>query len=159
MDTNGNGKTHRGKPFSPGQSGNPNGKPKGARNRVTLFVENLLEGDVEAVTRKLVEQAKQGDPTAMKIFFDRIYPILRSQPIRLNLPAKINTAQEALEASNEVLTAMGRGEISPMDAEQAGSVIRTHMDTISLCEIKKEIEEIRSEIEWITNERNGDAAL
>jgi hypothetical protein len=118
-----------------------------------------LDGEVEEVTRKLVEQAKQGDPTAMKIFFDRVCPILRSQPIRLNLSKKINTAQEALEASNEVLTAMARGEISPMDADQAVSVIRAHVDTISLCEIKTEIDEIRSEIEYITNGRNGDAAL
>jgi uncharacterized protein DUF5681 len=63
MDTNGNGKTHHGKPFAPGESGNPNGKPKGARNRATLLAEKLLEGTVEEVTPKLVEQAKQGDPT------------------------------------------------------------------------------------------------
>jgi hypothetical protein len=133
VDTNGNGKTHRGRPFRPGESGNPKGKPRGARHRATILAQNLLDGEVEEVTRKLVEQAKQGDPTAMKIFFDRVCPILRSQPIRLNLSKKINTAQEALEASNEVLTAMARGEISPMDADHAVSVIRCGSGTALSC--------------------------
>ena len=30
--------------FKRGQSGNPNGKPKGARNKSTLAAEKLLEG-------------------------------------------------------------------------------------------------------------------
>ena len=33
-----------GRPFKPGQSGNPAGKPKGARHRTTLAVEALLNG-------------------------------------------------------------------------------------------------------------------
>ncbi len=38
----------RGRPFEPGQSGNPNGRPKGARNRVTRAVEALIDGEGEA---------------------------------------------------------------------------------------------------------------
>jgi hypothetical protein len=32
--------------FQPGQSGNPAGKPKGARNRTTLAIEALIDGCV-----------------------------------------------------------------------------------------------------------------
>jgi Family of unknown function (DUF5681) len=38
--------------FKPGESGNPAGKPKGARNKVTLAIEALLDGEAEALTRK-----------------------------------------------------------------------------------------------------------
>jgi Family of unknown function (DUF5681) len=47
----------RGRPFQPGQSGNPSGRPKGARNKATLAVEALLENEAEALTRKVIDLA------------------------------------------------------------------------------------------------------
>src|SRR5262249_539619 len=46
----------RGRPFMPGQSGNPNGRPKGARNRVTRAVEALIDGQGEALGAKAVDK-------------------------------------------------------------------------------------------------------
>jgi len=46
--------------FKPGQSGNPSGRPKGARHATTLAIEVLLEGEGEAITRKAIEAAKAG---------------------------------------------------------------------------------------------------
>jgi ribulose 1,5-bisphosphate carboxylase large subunit-like protein len=51
----------RGRPFGRGQSGNPEGRPPGARNRKTLAAAMLLDGEVEALTRKAVELALAGD--------------------------------------------------------------------------------------------------
>jgi Family of unknown function (DUF5681) len=51
--------------FEPGQSGNPAGKPKGARNKTTLAVEALLDGEAETLTRKAIELAKAGDLAAL----------------------------------------------------------------------------------------------
>ena len=51
----------RGRPFKPGQSGNPAGKPKGARNRSTIAAELLLEGEARALTRKAIELGLAGD--------------------------------------------------------------------------------------------------
>ena len=38
-------------PFELGQSGNPAGKARGTRNKVTLAIEALLDGEAEALTR------------------------------------------------------------------------------------------------------------
>jgi len=42
----------RGKPFQKGQSGNPDGRPKGSRNATTLALETLLDGQATALTQK-----------------------------------------------------------------------------------------------------------
>jgi hypothetical protein len=59
-------------PFEPSQSGNPAGKAKGTRNKVTLAIEALLDGEAEALTRKAIELAKAGDILALRLCMFRI---------------------------------------------------------------------------------------
>src|SRR5262245_39750900 len=47
--------------FKPGQSGNPDARAKGARNRATVAAERLLDGEADTLTRKAIELAKDGD--------------------------------------------------------------------------------------------------
>jgi hypothetical protein len=51
----------RGKPFQKGQSGNPDGRPKGSRNATTLALETLLDGQATALTQKAIDLALAGD--------------------------------------------------------------------------------------------------
>ena len=73
--------------FKPGQSGNPAGRPKGARHASTLAIEALLDGEGEAITRKAIEAAKAGDMVAIRLVLDRICPPRKSRPIHIELPA------------------------------------------------------------------------
>jgi len=72
--------------FKPGQSGNPSGRPKGARHRTTVAIEALLEGEGEALTRKAIELAKAGDMQALRLCMDRLAPPLRDSPVAFDLP-------------------------------------------------------------------------
>ena len=56
----------RGRPFEKGRSGNPAGRRPGSRNKATLAAAALLAGESEALTRKAVELALAGDPTALR---------------------------------------------------------------------------------------------
>jgi hypothetical protein len=47
--------------FGPGQSGNPAGRPKGSRNRSTLALEAIFEGEAEKLSRRAIEMALEGD--------------------------------------------------------------------------------------------------
>ena len=60
--------------FKPGQSGNPKGRPKGALNKTTRAAMVLLENEAEDLTRKLVELAKGGDITALRLCLERLIP-------------------------------------------------------------------------------------
>ncbi len=81
----------RGRPFSKGRSGNPGGKPRGARHRTTLAAEALLDDEAEALTRKVVEMALAVDSTAMRLCLDRILPsrgrCIPAGAVKLNLKA------------------------------------------------------------------------
>jgi Family of unknown function (DUF5681) len=59
--------------FAKGQSGNPAGKPRGCRNHAARIAEALLDGGVEPLTQKVMEFALDGDPTAMRLCFERIW--------------------------------------------------------------------------------------
>jgi Family of unknown function (DUF5681) len=54
----------RSKPFRPGKSGNPDGRPRGSRNATTLALETLLDGQATALTQKAIELALTGDIAA-----------------------------------------------------------------------------------------------
>ena len=58
----------RGRPFPKGCSGNPGGRPQGARNAATVIAEHLLDGEAEALTRKAIQKAKQGDLVALRLW-------------------------------------------------------------------------------------------
>ena len=45
-------KKQRGRPFEPGQSGNPNGRPRGSRNRATLAAEALINNKAQELAEK-----------------------------------------------------------------------------------------------------------
>ncbi len=68
----------RGRPFAPGQSGNPNGRPKGARGKATMIAEALLDGEAEKLTRKVIEMALDGSEPCLRLCMERILPPKRS---------------------------------------------------------------------------------
>jgi len=59
-------------PFQIGQSGNPAGRPRGARNKRTLALESIMDGESEVITRKVVEMAKGGSIAAIRLVIDRL---------------------------------------------------------------------------------------
>ena len=84
-------------PFNPGQSGNPQGRPKGARNKTTVATEQLLDGEAEAITKKAIELAKSGDLAAIRICMDRIVPPRKDRPVPFLIP-KLEKATDAVMA-------------------------------------------------------------
>ena len=58
------------------------GRPKGARNKKTVIVEQIMSGEGAAITRSVITAALNGDMTACKIILDRIAPIRRGRPVQ-----------------------------------------------------------------------------
>ena len=108
--------------FKPGQSGNPKGRPKGARHRTTLVALELLDGEAEALTRKAVELALEGDTTALRLCLERIAPPRKDAPVSFALP-EMKTAADALTATNHIVQAVAKGKLTPGEATSMAGLI------------------------------------
>src|SRR3954452_1367090 len=112
----------RGRPFQPGQSGNPRGRPVGSRHRATLAAEALLDGEAETITRTAIELAKGGDTVALRLCMERLCPPRRDRPVSFTLPA-IETVADVAKASGALLQAVAGGDLTPSEAAELGRLI------------------------------------
>jgi len=102
--------------FKSGQSGNPGGRPKGSLNKATLAAQALLDGEAEALTRKVVDLAKDGHPVALRLCLERLLPPRKDRPINFILP-KIKGAEDLVKALGAILEAVAQGEITPGEGQ------------------------------------------
>jgi hypothetical protein len=131
-------KEQRGRPFLPGQSGNPNGRPKGSRNRTTLAMEALIEERCEDIAKKAIETSLDGDASILRTLVQRLVPPRRDRPVEFGLPP-INTAADAATASNAFLAACADGNLTLGEARQAMGLIAAHMQTIEVAALEQRI--------------------
>jgi Family of unknown function (DUF5681) len=124
-----------GRRFAKGQSGNSAGRPKGARNRTTLAVERLLEGEAGAIARKAVELAKNGDTVALRLVLERVAPIRRGKPVYFSLPT-IQSAGDVSEALSAILAATAEGIVTPEEAATIAGILETKRKALETLEIE-----------------------
>jgi hypothetical protein len=91
------------KPFEKGESGNPNGRPKGTKNRSTIArywlevnqnLKNPLTGENETMSQEdlmtlaLIKKAREGDVNAYKALMDSGYgaPVQQIEQMLMEQP-------------------------------------------------------------------------
>jgi hypothetical protein len=124
--------------FVKGQSGNPAGRGVGCRNKATQIAEALLDGDVEALTRKAVSLALDGDPSAMRLCFDRIIAPRRARPVHLDLPP-IAEAADITAAMAAVTAAVVGGIITPAEGAEVAKVVDTYVRAIEASDFDRRL--------------------
>jgi Family of unknown function (DUF5681) len=120
--------------FRQGKSGNPKGRPKGSRNAATIACEALLEGQAEALTQKAIQMGLAGDPVALRLCLDRIYPPRKDRPVTFPLPP-INTARNAADVMSSVMSAVAAGQLTPADAAEISKVVAVAVKAYEIAEV------------------------
>ena len=129
-----NGKNTAGQ-FTKGNSG----RPKGSRNKATIAIESLLQGQAEALTQTAVAKALEGDSVAPRLCMERIAPAPKDQPVSFSLP-KMKNALDASEAAGSVLSAVSEGELTPIESTRVTGLIDSYRRTLELTEIEQRLQ-------------------
>lgn len=116
------------------QPGNPGRRP-GCRNKATLAAMALLEGEAEALTRKAVEMALNGDPVALRLCLDRLLP--KGRAVRIDLP--MGTLAELDEAAATIRAALAEGQLALDEAGQLGALVEGRRRVIETTELDRRL--------------------
>ena len=138
-------KKQRGKPFPKGTSGNPAGKPPGAKNRTTLAAQSLLDGEAESLTRKCVDLALTGDTAALRLCMERLVPPRKERPIELPLSTP-KTAEEVSAALAQVIAAVAEGTITPGEGQSLAGLLELQRRSIEDADLESRIKRLEETI-------------
>jgi hypothetical protein len=129
--------------FQKGKSGNPSGRPAGSRNRATLALQEMMEGEAERITRKAIDMALAGDRLMIKLCLERLLPARKVQPAPLNLP-KIEGPQDLPCVFNQVWQAVAEGTLSASEAKMLAEVMEMHRNAIGTAEYEVRLKKLEN---------------
>jgi hypothetical protein len=132
-------------PFQEGQSGNPAGRPRGARNQRTILLENIMDGESETILQTAIGKAKEGDIAAIRMVIDRIAPIRKNPPIEFELPP-IEKPADAVAATAAIASAVGTGELTPAEAAQLSKVVDVYVRAVELRDFEPRLKMLEEQI-------------
>lgn len=124
--------------FTPGTSGNPAGRPKGARGRSGL---ELLEPHARPILRKLIERALDGEIEAMRVLADRLWPKLKPSSQKVTLFSRGASLANRGEA---VIDAVLTGQLGPDEAKDLMSALQGLGRIIEVSELVSRVEALES---------------
>ncbi|WP_159717323.1 DUF5681 domain-containing protein [Geminicoccus flavidas] len=130
--------------FRKGESGNPAGRRKGSRNRATVILDRLADGQAEAVLQATIQAALGGDSRAQKAILDRVWPARRGKPIRLDLPP-VRSAGDAAAALEQVIGEVATGAVTPEEAQVVAGLLETRVRWFETIELEARLERLERE--------------
>jgi hypothetical protein len=129
-----------------GQSGNPNGRAAGSRNRATLALETLLDGQATALTQKAIDVALTGDIPALRLCLDRILPPRKDSPVAFDLP-EMKTLNDAVPAMGALVKAVGQGDLTPAEAAELTKMVQAFAKIIETAELEERVRKLEEAID------------
>jgi hypothetical protein len=139
-------RTHQ---WQKGQSGNPKGRPKGAKDKKTLVAEEF-EKEGSAIARVVIDAALAGDIHAASLVLSRLQPVLRPRAERVQF--ELDTKGSLTEQARQVLVAIADGEVDP----DTGRLV---IDSIAAFSKLKEADELAERLQLIEQRLNVEARL
>ena len=133
--------------FEKGKSGNPRGRPTGARNKASLMLDKLMERGAQDIVETVIDRAKGGDMTAARLILERLVPPAKERPIAIELPPT-SDAQDVADAQALVIATLGSGGLLPGEAATIMSMLEARRKGIETVELEariKSLEENRND--------------
>ncbi len=109
-----------------------------------MAVQALLEGEAEALTRKCIELAMEGDMAALRLCMERLAPAMKSRPVQLSMPS-VETADDVLKAQAVMIRAMAAGEVTPDEAATIAGVLDAKRKALETADLEQRISRLEQQ--------------
>jgi len=129
--------------FRPGQSGNPAGRPRGARSKITVAVETLIDAASTDIANKAIELARAGDPTMIRALLDRAAPPRRDRHIPFELPP-MEKAADAVKAAAAIAQAVADGELTPSEARELSDFVANYAKALEISDLEARLQRLEA---------------
>jgi hypothetical protein len=107
-----------------------------------VLAEELLSGELEVVTRKLIELAKGGDVGALRLVIERVLP-RRGRLVEFDLVA-VEKASDLVRACSAILSATASGELSLEEARGFMGLVDQERRAIETADLAARIEALEA---------------
>jgi len=121
-----------------GTSGNPKGKPRGARHAALVALDLIGEAGAAEVMASVVAAAKEGDMRAADLLLRRLWPERKGRPVAFPLP-ELHTAADMVAALGAVVQAVAHGDLSPEEGQAVAGMVEAHRRAIETVELDQRI--------------------
>jgi hypothetical protein len=111
----------------------------GSRHKATLAALELLGNHLTAITGKLVEKAKAGEPKAIKMG-----PNAKDAPVTFRLP-RLEKAAELRGALAAILKGVSQGKITPDEGQAVAAVLNGLWLALIVEELETQLEHLQGE--------------
>jgi hypothetical protein len=108
-----------------------------------VLAQSLLDEDTEAIVRKAVALAREGDPVALRLCIERIMP-RRERSLSIDMPA-IARAHDLVEAVSDVIRAAAAGELTLPEAREFLGLLETQRKVLETEDLAVRIEALEAE--------------
>jgi hypothetical protein len=138
--------------FTKGNPGGP-GRPRAPERAAAL---DLLASDAGAdLIAVALEQAKGGNLKAIEMLLDRIWPVRRGRPVRVDAPEIRDTA-DLLPVGAALTNAVLTGDLTPEEGAAASRVLRAHESLIEIVDLERRMTAIQEKSEAAEAARRRD---
>jgi len=128
--------------FAKGQSGNPQGRPRGIKDKRILFAE-ILDSHKDTLFDKALELALAGNEQMLKLLLDRILP---AKPRDNPLPKIEGLDGNIVEQCNKVMSLIADGTITPDEGNSLLFALTTKMRLVELNDLFDKLEGLKKMI-------------
>jgi len=103
-----------------------------------MVAQALLDGEAEALTRKAVQLALEGNIQALKLCIERLIPPRKERPVDVALP-EFSGVESLPVLTATLLAAVSSGELTVGEASGLSTLVANYGRMLELAELEKRI--------------------
>ena len=131
----------RGRPFRKGQSGNPNGRPVGCRNKASILLGELIDNEGREIVRAMIDAAKNGDTAAGRCLIERLVPPRKDRAVSFTMPS-LESAADAPLAMAAIVSGVASGDLTASEANDLAGMVEKFARAIEICELERRVADL-----------------